>query len=150
MLHEHAWLHAKSIPAVLVAHSFDRPTSWPVSQIFTRLPRRPAISIALAALLAIPACRSAATPETTAAVAQNVARGGEIVASVRSEPGSFNRHTGRDTTTYLVALLTQARLVRVNQSTQQVESALAESWTTSADGRVVTMALRKGVVFSDG
>src|SRR5438552_12402277 len=145
MSDEHVYLHAKSIPADPVAHNFDRPTSWPVSQLFTRLLSRPAISIALTAVVAINGCRSTPSPETTAPVAQNVTRGGEIVASVRSEPASFNRHTGRDTTTNLVALLTQERLVRVNQVTQAVEPALAESWTTSGDGRTVTMALRRGV-----
>ena len=69
---------------------------------------------------------------------------------MRSEPASFNRHAGRDTSTNLVFLLTHGRLVRVNQATQAVEPALAESWTTSDDGRRVTMALRKGVQFSDG
>src|SRR5881396_599546 len=146
MSHEHACLHAKSTPADLFARNFDRPTSWPISQLSTRLHSRHAISIALTAVVAINGCRSTPTPETTARVAQNVTRGGEIVASVRSEPASFNRHIGRDTTTNLVALLTQARLVRVNQVTQAVEPALAESWTTSADGRTVTMKLRRGVL----
>src|SRR5216110_326110 len=150
MSHDQAYLHAKSTPADLAAHNFDRPTSWPVGQVSTRLLSRTAISIALTAVVALTGCRSTSSPETTAPVAQNVTRGGEIVASVRSEPASFNRHTGRDTTTNLVALLTQARLVRVNQVTQAVEPALAESWTTSGDGRTVTMKLRRGVLFSDG
>src|SRR5438132_3433260 len=150
MSHEQACLHAKSTPADPFARNFDRLIFWPVSQVFTRLHGRVAISIALIAVVAVNGCRSTSTPETTAPVAQNVTRGGEIVASVRSEPASFNRHTGRDTTTNLVALLTQARLVRVNQVTQAVEPALAESWTTSGDGRTVTMALRRGVQFSDG
>jgi len=150
MSHEHACLHAKSTPADPVAHNFDRPTSWPLRQLSTRLHSPTAFSIALTAVVAIAGCRSTSTPETTARVAQNVTRGGDITASVRSEPASFNRHNGRDTTTNLVALLTQARLVRVNQVTQAVEPALAESWTTSGDGRTVTMALRQGVRFSDG
>jgi peptide/nickel transport system substrate-binding protein len=69
---------------------------------------------------------------------------------MRTEPASFNRHVGRDTSTNLVFLLTQGRLVRVNQATQAVEPGLAESWTTSDDGLRVTMALRRGVAFSDG
>jgi len=69
---------------------------------------------------------------------------------VRSEPQSFNRHAARDSTTNLVSLLTQARLIRVNQVTQAVEPMLAESWTTSDDGRKTTLALRRGVAFSDG
>src|SRR3989442_2780733 len=77
-------------------------------------------------------------------------RGGEIVASDRSEPRSFNRLAARDTTTVLVATLTQAKLVRVNQATQEVEPWLAESWTASPDARGVTLKLRRDVVFSDG
>ena len=46
--------------------------------------------------------------------------------------------------------LTQATLVRVNQSSQAVEPGLAEGWTTADEGRRVTMALRRDVVFSDG
>ena len=69
-------------------------------------------------------------------------RGGELLVSVRSEPRSFNRHAGRDTTTILVSNLTQGRLVRVNQATQAVEPWLAESWTAADGGRRVTLALR--------
>ena len=46
--------------------------------------------------------------------------------------------------------LTQARLVRVNKVTDEVEPWLAERWDRSADGRRYTLALRHGVVFSDG
>jgi peptide/nickel transport system substrate-binding protein len=63
---------------------------------------------------------------------------------------SFNRHASRDSTTHLVTMLTQARLVRVNQATQALEPMLAESWTTSGDGRRVDVKLREGVTFSDG
>ena len=153
MSHEHACLHAKSSSAGSLAHSFDRPTFWPVSQLSTRLRSRTSISITLLALLALVAstgCGSTPQPEHAAPAAHNPTRGGEIVTSIRSEPQTFNRHSGRDTSTNLVALLTQARLVRINQATQQLEPALAESWTTSADGLTVTMALRRGVVFSDG
>ena len=47
-------------------------------------------------------------------------------------------------------LLTQARLVRVNQATQTLEPMLAESWESSPDGRRVTLKLREGLTFSDG
>jgi peptide/nickel transport system substrate-binding protein len=43
-----------------------------------------------------------------------------------------------------------ARLVRINKKTQDVEPWLAEKWTASEDGRRVTLALRQGVMFSDG
>ena len=47
--------------------------------------------------------------------------------------------------------LTQAPLVRLNRVTGELEPWLATSWTSSsADGRVWTLKLRPGVVFSDG
>ena len=120
----------------------------------TGLSRRLTLSLAIAALglAATPACRSntASEPATTTVGNHDVPRGGELLVSVRSEPRSFNRHAAPDTTTNLVSTLTQARLVRVNQATQAVEPALAESWTAFGDGRRVTRALRQGVSFSDG
>jgi peptide/nickel transport system substrate-binding protein len=108
---------------------------------------RASIAIALTAVL-LSACRS--TPPLKSTASQIVARGGELTVSIRTEPASFNRHAARDTSTHLVSNLMQARLVRVNQVTQAVEPMLAESWSASADGRRVTMALRRGVAFSDG
>lgn len=77
-------------------------------------------------------------------------RGGRLVSSIRAEPRSFNRLVSRDLVTEVVTLLTQGRLVRVNRATQQIEPWLAEKWTTSADGRVFTLALRPGLRWSDG
>jgi peptide/nickel transport system substrate-binding protein len=73
-----------------------------------------------------------------------------IVASIRAEPRTFNRFVARDSTTETIAFLTQAKLVRVNRTTQDVEPWLAESWTPSADGLSWTLKLRRGVRFSDG
>ena len=113
-----------------------------------------ALSVAIASLgfLTVAGCRSnsASDSATTSAGTRDVPRGGELLASVRSEPRSFNRHAARDSTTALVTTLTQAKLVRVNQATQAVEPQLAESWTASDDGRRVTMALKRGILFSDG
>lgn len=77
-------------------------------------------------------------------------RGGTLVASLRTEPRSFNRLVSRDVATEIVTLLTQARLVRVNRATQQVEPWLAETWTTSPDGQIFTLTLRDGLQWSDG
>lgn len=68
--------------------------------------------------------------------------------SVRSDPLSFNRLQSGDRTTELCAILTQAKLVRINKVTQAVEPALAESWTADADNRRYTLKLRD-VRFSD-
>jgi len=122
---------------------------WPMGQLFTRQRSLVAITIACLTTIALAGCRQA--PSTDAPPrTQAITRGGELVVSFRSEPATFNRHIGRDTSTNLVALLTHARLVRVNQATQAVEPQLAESWTTSDDGTRVTMTLRRNVQFSDG
>jgi peptide/nickel transport system substrate-binding protein len=112
--------------------------------------RPPVIALALSlALVDAAGCRSNARPDSAAAGAV-AKRGGELLVSARTEPRSFNRHAARDSTTNLVSTLMNASLVRVNRATDAVEPWLAESWTTSADGRRVTMQLRRGVLFSDG
>ncbi len=77
-------------------------------------------------------------------------RGGVLAAALRSEPRSFNRLVSRDYATQLFTLLTQARLVRVNMVTHELEPWLAESWTSSPDGLVHTLTLREGLQWSDG
>ena len=147
-------LHANHRLGCFPAHDFDRAVSCPTGQILTRLTRRLAASVALVAICGLLAagCRSNTPPESaTSAVSKTgVPHGGELLASVRSEPRSFNRHAARDTTTNLVSTLTQARLVRVNQATQALEPWLAESWTVADDGRRFTLALKRDAFFSDG
>lgn len=100
----------------------------------------------LAALAAtLPACRRAEAPTGTEA-----RPGGELVASLRSEPGNYNRIFEPSAAADLVALLTHARLVRVNRATDALEPALAESWQQSPDGATLTLQLRRGVRFADG
>ena len=79
-----------------------------------------------------------------------VRRGGQIVASVRGEPRSFNRFVVSDLTSVLVSELTQGRLVRINRNTFELEPWLAETWEASPDGRTYTLHLRPGVTWSDG
>jgi len=110
-----------------------------------------AISLAVAAAFVVAGCRSTAPPASAGSGSgQAVPRGGELLVSVRSEPRSFNRHAATDTTTNLVSNLTQAKLVRINPMTQATEPSLAEAWTAAEDGRRFTIALRRGIVFSDG
>jgi len=110
------------------------------------------LTLAASFVVSAAACRSNTPPEsaTTTVSKGGLPRGGELLTSVRSEPRSFNRHAARDTTTNLVSSLTQASLVRINRTTQTVEPWLADSWTTSDDGRRVTLTLKRDVVFSDG
>jgi peptide/nickel transport system substrate-binding protein len=77
-------------------------------------------------------------------------RGGQIVASLRSEPRSFNRLVARDYATEVVTFLTQGRLARINRATFELEPWLAERWESSADGRTHTLHVRPGVTWSDG
>jgi peptide/nickel transport system substrate-binding protein len=72
------------------------------------------------------------------------------VSSLRVEPRTFNRYAGRDSVLEIVTHLTQAKLVRINRQTQELEPWLAESWTASPDGLTYTLKLRRGVTFSDG
>jgi peptide/nickel transport system substrate-binding protein len=96
-------------------------------------------------------CRSSQQPATSTASKDGAPqRGGALVASIRTEPGSFNRYAKRDSGTELVSILTQAKLVRINKATQVVEPYLADRWTVSEDGRKVTLTLHPGVTFSDG
>jgi peptide/nickel transport system substrate-binding protein len=117
----------------------------------TRHRRNVARSTVVAAVLvlSISSCRNASAPADRRA-STAVARGGEIVASVHTDPRSFNRLAARDSTTALVSTLTQAKLVRINQVSQDVEPWLAEKWSRSDDGLRYTLTLRSGTVFSDG
>jgi peptide/nickel transport system substrate-binding protein len=111
---------------------------------------KPLIAVsALAAVAAAVWWTHAPRPESTAAGrGGSIARGGELIASLRSDPPSYNRYVKSGAATDLVTLLTQARLVRVNRATDDLEPWLAESWTASDDGLKFTLKLRQAV-FSD-
>jgi peptide/nickel transport system substrate-binding protein len=89
-------------------------------------------------------------PRPGPAVSEIHERGGQIVASLRADPRSFNRMVASDQPTDVLSMLTQGRLVRINRSTFELEPWLAERWESSDDGRVHTLHLRPGVVWSDG
>ena len=73
-----------------------------------------------------------------------------LTASLRSEPSRYNRYVEATAAGDLVSLLVDGRLIRIDRATDTVEPALAESWTSSPDGLVHTLSLRRGVRFSDG
>jgi len=100
---------------------------------------------AIAWFVARPASR--ATPP---AISDRPAAGGELVASLRSEPATYNRYVDDKAAGGVLAMLTQAPLVRVNRTTDELEPWLAESWKASDDGLIYTIQLRKDVAFSDG
>jgi len=110
--------------------------------------------VALAAAISSIGCRSE-HPSPSAGTGSAVAdakpsRGGELVASLRTEPATYNRFVDHSTAGEALALLTQAPLVSVNRATDTLEPWLAESWTESADHLTYTITLRQGVAFSDG
>jgi peptide/nickel transport system substrate-binding protein len=82
--------------------------------------------------------------------APGASRGGQIVASIRGEPRTFNRYVASDQTSEALSLLLQARLVRINRATFELEPWLAEKWESSPDGRTHTIHLRPGLTWSDG
>jgi peptide/nickel transport system substrate-binding protein len=112
------------------------------------------LSILIVTAVAVPYWLStrSTSPDESGSAADPVvpSRGGTLVASTRSDPRSFNRLVSSQIGTELFAILMQGKLVRINKSTQEVEPWLAESWTTSADGRVLTLTLRDGLTWSDG
>jgi peptide/nickel transport system substrate-binding protein len=79
-----------------------------------------------------------------------IPRGGQIVASLHSDPRTFNCFLTQDIASDIVATLLNAKLVRLNRVNQEIEPWLAESWERSSDGRRFTIKLRTGVTFSDG
>ena len=76
--------------------------------------------------------------------------GGALVATVRSEPVTFNRYVRNSFPTHLFSLLTQAPLVKINRRSSEPEPWLASAWTTAPDGKSITVDLREGVTWSDG
>lgn len=106
------------------------------------------------AVLAYALLRRGESPQGAAATGDRstIQPGGELVASLRSDPSTYNRvaQGGATAATDLLSHLLHARLLRVNRSTDAVEPMLAESWTMADDGLTCTLRLRRGVRFSDG
>ena len=103
------------------------------------------------------AVSSAAGRRASAGAVAEINKGGSLVGSVRAEPRTFNRYAnnGNGQTEETVAFLTQAKLVRINRITDEVEPWLAESWEEVSGanhnhGSVYRIKLRQGVTFSDG
>ena len=94
--------------------------------------------------------RTPGAPGSGASSADTQTPGGQLVASIRAVPRSFNRLIAREQTAELLSLLTQGRLVRINRSTFELEPWLAEKWESAPDGRTFTLHLRPGVTWSDG
>ena len=75
---------------------------------------------------------------------------GVLRVAINREPTTFNSLLAADVTTQIVTDQLHAPLIRLNQETQEMEPALAESWEFSEDGKTLVFRLKRGVRFSDG
>ncbi len=76
--------------------------------------------------------------------------GGRLVVALRAEPRTLNPATAVDAPSRDVIGRLSGDLIHINRLSRIPEPALAASWKRSADGRVYTLSLRKGIRFSDG
>jgi peptide/nickel transport system substrate-binding protein len=76
--------------------------------------------------------------------------GGRLVVALRAEPRTLNPAAAADAPSREVIGRMTGDLIHIDRATQATESALASQWKRSADGREYTLALRKGIRFSDG
>jgi peptide/nickel transport system substrate-binding protein len=84
-------------------------------------------------------------------VQDNIGRsGGTFVVTSISDPRTFNTIVAQETSSSGPLGYVFEGLVTTNRSTTEVEPNIAESWTTSRDGKVWVFKLRKGVQWSDG
>lgn len=82
--------------------------------------------------------------------AQAPARSTQMSWSLKYDPKTLDPAKVDDQASEMVRYLTGGVLLRLNRRTQQLEPALAESWSLSPDGRLVVFHLRSGLRFSDG
>ena len=75
---------------------------------------------------------------------------GEVAWALHYDPKTLDPAKVDDQASELVRYLTAGVLIRLNRTTMAVEPELAESWKVSADGKTLTIHLRKGLRFSDG
>lgn len=115
-------------------------------------PRATGILVTLAVLaVVVMVMRGRPSPDSaTTRTATAPRHGGQLVASARGVPRSFNRLVASDQPSDMFSMLTQGSLVRVNRATFELEPWLAEKWESSPDGLTHTLHLRPGVTWSDG
>ena len=134
-------LHAKSTGTMPRLHTIlDRPIFWPLGQFLTGQSRAIGRSSSRSRDVAI-SCRPAPVVEPAAPAIRERSASADRPRRRRSSSRSATRAAHPSTASCsatrrptLVTLLTQAKLVRINRATQEVEPWLAESWTRSADG----------------
>ena len=128
---------------------------WPTGQLVNRQARA-LLSVLLFGVIAVVIWRSGscAPGRTDSAgeivISETATRGGTLVASLRSEPRTFNRVLDQNFPVALFDILTSSKLIRVNRATRALEPALVEKWSASPDNLTYTLTLRDGVAWSDG
>src|SRR5258708_30833807 len=76
--------------------------------------------------------------------------GGVWVGCFSADPKNCYTDTDSDVRAREVIGRMMSDLIHINRDSQKTEPSLAKSWTTSGDGRVFTLKLRRGLRFSDG
>jgi len=127
------------------------PAFWPPSRFLNRqlgLSRALHAAVLAGIVSGLGACeRSTQSPAMHTAAGPS--QGGTLTVAVRTEPRSFCSCIAPEATAHLITLLTQARLVRVNQTTEDIEPWIADSWTRSDDGLRYIIKLKPNVLYSD-
>jgi peptide/nickel transport system substrate-binding protein len=112
-----------------------------------------AMAMAATVMIAPVAHGSAAPGPATPKVmeAPDIGRaGGTLVITSISDPRTFNLIVAQETSSTVPLGYLFESLTETNRITTEVEPNLAESWTTSPDGRTWTFRLRRGVQWVDG
>ena len=84
------------------------------------------------------------------ALSQTNSPGAGLAWSIGYDPATLDPAKVDDQASELIRYLTGGVLLRTNRHTQEIESSVAEAWTVSPDGHLVTFHLRRGIQFSDG
>ena len=74
----------------------------------------------------------------------------ELTWALHYDPKTLDPSKVDDEASEEVRYLTGGVLVRLNRSTLQLEPELADSWSLTPDGKLLTLHLRPGLHFSDG
>ena len=96
-------------------------------------------------------CLATSLPFLTGTLhAQAPRHSNELTWALRTGPRTLDPARADDGAADTIRYLTAGTLLRLNRQSFVLEPRLAESWTTSPDGRTLTFHLRRGLRFSDG
>lgn len=109
--------------------------------------RRAAVALLVCGALFSPLAAAQPLVEQTAELGEH---GGDLVASLRAEPRTFNPVTAVDNPSLTVLRRLHADLVHIDRHSHLAKPALATRWSVSEDGRRYELTLRRDVRFSDG